>query len=353
LMILLGTFVLPMATAFPIDWLKERLNVTVPTDAASVSTLDSRALLIIGSFVAVFFIISIIVGMAWNRDWWKYAAIFWGVFTIFYTTFFTNAAGFFTGIIGSLGYWLVQQGVERGSQPGYYYVLVQIPMYEFLPALGTLVAIGLGVKKLLGERPAESVSDASSEVLTAEAPTETELEAAEPVSEPANESIFGAFIGLTIWWVISSALAFTVAGERMPWLTYHMAWPMTLLAGWGIGQIIDSVTPRLAFEKPQRVGIALLVLIVFVLAAFNTLRSLYGANPPFQGTELTQLQATAAFIFPFVTMILTGAFLAYLLRDDLISLGIVALILLALITLGSSIINGASLLYSSSMAGVD
>ncbi len=106
------------------------------------------SLLIIGSFIAVFFIISIIVGMLWNRDWWKYAAIFWGVFTIFYTTFFTNAAGFFTGIIGSLGYWLVQQGVERGSQPEYYYVLVQIPMYEFLPAIGTLVAIGLGLKKL-------------------------------------------------------------------------------------------------------------------------------------------------------------------------------------------------------------
>ncbi len=163
--------------------------------------------------------------------------------------------------------------------------------------------------------------------------------------------MFGAFFGLTLWWTVSSILAFTIAGERMPWLTYHMAWPMILLAGWGIGQMIDSVTPRLAFEKPQRVGLALLVLIVFVLAAFNTLRSLYGATPPFQGTELTQLQATAAFIFPFITMILTGAFLAHLMRDDLISLGIVALIILALITLGSSIINGASLLHSSSTAG--
>jgi predicted membrane-bound mannosyltransferase/DNA-binding beta-propeller fold protein YncE len=358
LMILLGTFVLPMATAFPLDWLKERLNVVVPTDAASVSALDSRALTIIGVFVAVFFIISIIVGLVWNRDWWKYAAVFWGVFTIFYTTFFTNAAGFFTGIIGSLGYWLVQQGVERGSQPEYYYVLVQIPMYEFLPAIGTLVAIGLGLKKLLNERAAAPAAPVHTEE-SALPEEEVEAIAAEPIDpvvmaevEPA-ESNFGAFFGLTLWWVFSSILAFTIAGERMPWLTYHMTWPMILMSGWAIGQIIDSITPRLASEQPQRLGIAILTLIVFVLAAFNTLRSLYGANPPFQGSELLQLQATAAFILPFVTMILTGALLAYLMRDDLNSLGVVALMILALITLGSSIINGASLLTLTSTVGID
>ena len=348
LIILIVTFVLPMATAFPIDWLKERLNVTVPTDAASVSTLDSRALMIIGAFVVVFFILSIIIGILWNRDWWKYAAVFWGVFTIFYTTVFTNAAGFFTGIIGSLGYWLVQQGVERGSQPEYYYVLVQIPMYEFLPAIGSLVAIGLGLKKLRDERFITTTSEPPTEIVAsetspAELPADVEMEELE-----TEQSNFGTFFGLTLWWVFSSILAFTVAGERMPWLTYHMAWPMILLSGWAIGQLIDSLAPRLALEKPQRLGLALLVLTVFVLAAFNSVRSLYGGSPPFQGTELEQLQATAAFIFPFITMILTGAFLGYMMRDDLMSLGIVALMVLALITLGASIINGASLLVAAS-----
>jgi DNA-binding beta-propeller fold protein YncE len=190
---------------------------------------------------------------------------------------------------------------------------------------------------------------------------ETELEETEvdpientvPLQTEPAEPNFGAFFGLTVWWTISSILAFTVAGERMPWLTYHMAWPMILLTGWGIGQVIDSLAPRLSLERPQRFGLALLVMVVFVLAAFNTLRSLYGATPPFQGTELAQLQATAAFLFPFITMILTGAFLGYVMREDLASLGIVALMVLALITLGSSIINGASLMYSASMAGID
>jgi DNA-binding beta-propeller fold protein YncE len=360
LLMLLGTFVLPMATAFPIEWLKSRLNVVLPTDSASVSSLDPRSLTIVGIFVAVFFLVSVLVGMLWNRDWWKYAAIFWGVYTILFTTFFTNAAGFFTGIVGSLGYWLVQQGVERGSQPEYYYMLIQIPMYEFLPAIGTLVAIGLGLKKLLEERTIvpTTLRDTQASVID-EVVDENEVIEAEPVEPVVTseveqaESNFGLFFGLALWWAVSSILAFTIAGERMPWLTYHMTWPMILLSGWAIGYIIDSVAPRLSLEQPQRIGLAILTLIVFVLAAFNTVRSLYGATPPFQGSELLQLQATAAFIFPFVVMILSGVFLAYLMRDDLISLGIVALMILALITLVSSMINGASLLTLTSTVGID
>src|SRR5687768_12227771 len=333
LLILTGTFVLPMLIPFPIKWLESWLHVAIPTDAASVNALDARGITIIAIFVAVFLLISIIIGMLWNRDWWKYGALFWGAFTILYTTVFTNAPGFFTGLIGSLGYWLVQQGVERGSQPEYYYVLVQIPMYEFLPAIGTIVAVVLGLKKLFWRdqaEPANELSEAS----------EAELA---PESE-SNQSSFGVFFGLLLWWVVASILAFTVAGERMPWLTYHMAWPMILLAGWGIGQIIESVSARLAEDTPGRTALAMLVLIVFVLATFNTLRALYGATPPFQGTELAQLQATSAFLFPLITAILSGALLAYLMHNDLVSLAIVSLFILGIVTLTSSIINGAMLL---------
>jgi predicted membrane-bound mannosyltransferase/DNA-binding beta-propeller fold protein YncE len=330
LLILLATFVLPMLTAFPIKWLESRLKVAIPTDAASVAALDARALGIIGTFVIVLFLISIVIGMLWNRDWWKYGALFWGPFTILYTTVFTNAPGFFTGLIGSLGYWLVQQGVERGSQPEHYYWLVQIPMYEFLPAIGTIVAIVLGLKKLFGQSQAEPVGEAG------EADAKREPE--------SREYNFGVFFGLLLWWTVASISAFTVAGERMPWLTYHMAWPMILLTGWGIGQIIESVSARLAEDRPGRTALAMLVLIVFVLASFNTLRSLYGATPPFQGTELAQLQATSAFLFPLITAILSGALLAYLMHNDLGSLAIVSLFILGIVTLISSIINGAMVL---------
>jgi len=327
LLILLGTFVLPMLIPLPIKWLEPRLHVAIPTDAGSVSALDARSIWIVLGFVVAFFLISIVMGLLWNRDWWKYSSFYWGVFTILYTTVFTNGPGFITGLIGSLGYWLVQQGVERGSQPRYYYWLIQIPMYEFLPAIGTIVAIALGLKKLFGQSQARAESEAGIH--------ENETQ--------AGESNFGTFFGLMTWWSIATVAAFTVAGERMPWLTYHMAWPMILLTGWGIGQIIESVAPRLAGEKAGRSALSILVLVVFALAAFNTVRSIYGATPPFQGTELAQLQATSAFIFPLITLIVSGGVLAYLMRDDLVSLSIAALFILGVITLGSSIIHGASL----------
>ncbi len=335
LLILLGTFILPMLTAFPIKFLQSILNVAIPTDAASVNALDARALGIIGAIVVLLFVISIALGMIWNRDWWKYGALFWGIFTIFYTTVFTNAAGFFTGVIGSLGYWLVQQGVQRGSQPSYYYALIQIPMYEFLPALGTIVAIILGLKKLLERNPAATDSDTPSQ---------------EPVEA---QSRFRLFFGLMTFWSIAIIVSLSVAGERMPWLTYHMAWPMILLTGWAMGQIIESLLANLREENPGRIALSILVLAVFILAAFNTIRFMYGATPPFQGTELVQLQATASFLLPLICVILSGVLLAYLMKGDLTSLSIVALFLLALVTVSSSIINGASLMSLTSTVGID
>jgi uncharacterized protein (TIGR03663 family) len=165
LIILLMSFVLPMLVAFPLEWLKTRLNVVIPTSAASVAALDTRSVTVIGLFAAAFFAVAIAVGLLWSREWWKYALTFWLPFTILYTTVFTNAPGFFTGLLGSLAYWIEQQGVERGSQPEYYYILVQIPMYEFLTAIGVLAAIGLGVKKLFGQRPAVPEEEAASESL--------------------------------------------------------------------------------------------------------------------------------------------------------------------------------------------
>jgi len=334
IILLLVTFVLPMLVPLPLNWLESRLNVIIPTDAASVASLDTRAMTIIGIFTAVFFAVSILVGLLWSRDWWKYAALFWGVFTILYTTVFTNAPGFFTGLLGSLGYWLVQQGVERGSQPVYYYWLIQIPIYEFLPAIGSIVAIILGLKKLFGHKP-----DAPKE----EADVDSSVESVSVTV--SNETSFRTFFSLLVFWVVTSIVAFSVAGERMPWLTYHMAWPMVLLSGWGIGQIIESMSEIKENEKPWwRTAISLIVLTIFVIAAFNTVRTLYSATPPFQGTELAQLQATSAFLFPFVVMFLSGGLLAYLMKEDLIGLGVVSLFILSAVTLISSIINGATLM---------
>jgi sugar lactone lactonase YvrE len=128
---------------------------------------------------------------------------------------------------------------------------------------------------------------------------------------------------------------------------------MILLTGWLLGQIIEALLARLAEGKPGRAALSLIVVAVFMLAAFNALRALFGATPPFQGTELLQLQATAAFLLPLICVIASLVVLAYLMREDLTSLGIVALFLLVLVTLFWSVINGATWMSLTSTVGTD
>ena len=149
--------------------------------------------------------------------------LFWGIFTVLYTSVFTNSDGFFTGLIGSLGYWLVQQGVERGSQPWYYYTLIQIPVYEFLPSLGTLLAVYLGIKKFATysqtnlysikrdedannklDKPASDADNQPVTIMDAEVEPESD-------SDPVERNFSNTF-GLLLWWVVTSIIALSYAG---------------------------------------------------------------------------------------------------------------------------------------------
>ena len=70
----------------------------------------------------------------------RYAALFYGVWLLFYTTFFTNWLGIASGMWQSLGYWIVQQDVNRGDQPWYYYFVIA-PIYETLPLIFSVVGV--------------------------------------------------------------------------------------------------------------------------------------------------------------------------------------------------------------------
>ena len=113
-----------------------------PLDYSSAGMLRTTAVLV------PLFLVTIAMGWVWNlRLWLVNAAVFYAIYIVFYTTLFTNGQGFFTGMVGSLGYWLEQQAVKRGNQPWYFYVGIQIPIYEFLPAIGSLLALAIGVKR--------------------------------------------------------------------------------------------------------------------------------------------------------------------------------------------------------------
>jgi predicted membrane-bound mannosyltransferase/DNA-binding beta-propeller fold protein YncE len=306
LLMVCGTIVLPMLSPFPVNMLNGWLKVTIPTTAAEVISMgaDFRSILIIVGFLVLMFVLSVIIGLLWNREkWWQTSLVFWVPFTILYTTIFTKGAGFFTGVIGSLGYWIVQQGVARGSQPWYFYVLLQIPIYEFLPALGLILALIIGLRRKLSKPKEEDIEIAET--------SEAAVDVAEDFVQ-TEERNFSNMFSLLAWWSIITVLAFTYAGERMPWLTYHMAWPMILITGWALGRLID--TTDWSALKEQRVPLTLATLTIFIVSVMGTILALNGSIPPFQGKELAQLQATSTFLFPLVATILSAVGVVYLFR---------------------------------------
>jgi predicted membrane-bound mannosyltransferase/sugar lactone lactonase YvrE len=297
MLILVGTLILPMLVPLPMKLFEKSLCVSIPTTTSEVQALTTHDVIVVGLFVLGAFIISLGIGLLWNREWWKLALAFWLPFTVFYTSIFTNTDGFFTGIVGSLGYWLAQQAVQRGSQPWYYYLVVQIPIYEFLPFLGVIVALIIGLRRRhVG--PAESVQ--AGERVTAD-------------EVPIESGMFPTMFALLVWWIAITITSLSLAGEKMPWLTIHIAWPMILLTGWGLGALIEKTD--FADLRRGRAPLVLAVILVFFTSFSASMISLLGATPPFQGSELNQLQATGAFLLPGIVAIASAVGLVYLLRD--------------------------------------
>ena len=191
-----------------------------------------------GLFAAV----STLIGLWWNRDrWLKLAGLFLAIVVVLFTTFFRNPAGIGTGFIGSLGYWLSQQEVARGSQPWYYYLIV-FPLYEYLPLIGGVLATAT----LLFFR--KSISAAQQH-----------------------------FIPFLVWWATAILIGLSLAAEKMPWLSTHIAIPFILLTGWWIGQLIENLTLERhisAWKTTARwTG-----LIIMVLLSIATTRTSIAAN---------------------------------------------------------------------------
>ncbi len=153
-LIVLGTLVLPWLAAYPLYRAGYNLEDYNSYSTEGRDTLEASLLIIIP-----FFAVSASIGLSWNwKRWLPAAAVFLGLFGFFFTTVFSNQYGLVTGMIGSLGYWLEQQGVRRGSQPQYYYILTQLPVYEFLPMIGAMLAGLTGLTSLWGWRRERTVA---------------------------------------------------------------------------------------------------------------------------------------------------------------------------------------------------
>ena len=113
-----------------------------------------------------------------------------------------------------------------GGQPLYYYALLLIPVYEFLPALGTLAATWIASRKKLWQSQS---GQPFSRALPGMVSEESESQPPVPVA------------ALLVYWSVFSLAIFTYAGEKMPWLTIHLALPMILAAAWALGWMIETI----------------------------------------------------------------------------------------------------------------
>jgi uncharacterized protein (TIGR03663 family) len=313
LIVLIGTLILPHLSPFPVSF----MGWFVPDTPGAIQTMTTSDILHFTIFLVPLTLLAIAIGLWWNaRLWLINAGLFYGIFTFLYTTMFSNPNGFLSGLIGSLGYWMAQQEVARGSQPWYYYLLVQLPVYEYLPLLGSLLAGAILIRRRFFK----------------------------PLPPPETQTPKAAgqhlALNLLVYWSITSFLAYTIAGEKMPWLTVHIALPLILLGGWGIGELVKAIPWR---EWRLRNGWGLLVAIaVFLFSFFSVLGALFGDNPPFRSKELVDLQNTGRF---FTSLLFLGgsSYAIYRVRGDW-SWGLVARLgvlttlgLAALLTLRTSI----------------
>lgn len=131
-------------------------------------------------------------------------------YALFFSSFFSNPVGIISGTTGSLLYWLAQHDVKRGGQPDHYYAVI-LAIYQPLVVIAALVSAVVVIQRAVS-------------VLRSGAMPNIQL---------ATGMLF-------TWWSVGAFFIFSWAGEKMPWLTIHPLTPLTFLAAWGLGQLIDA-----------------------------------------------------------------------------------------------------------------
>jgi len=281
IMILVGTLVLPLSAPFLV-----RFSGMDPASYADTYVGVTNYI-----FIVVFSVISVQLGSQWDRgNWWKFAVSFYAIYIVLYTTFFTNPAGLMTGMVGSLGHWLNQQSVQRGGQPFYYYALFLLPIYEFLPLFGFLLAFIFGIRHKNFWRTVSRDVPSSTRVFSLDDES-SPVEPGPPFEFPSKSSIPDPAVHIYLFF--TSIIAYTIAGEKMPWLSLHIVFPLILTASWAFNRVAESFQKTI--NKKSLVNF-LLICCLFMTTILIILQ-LLGDSPPFQGDTQIELSNTYRFIF--------------------------------------------------------
>lgn len=231
------------------------------------------------------------------------ALLFLAIYVVLYTNLLTKPYLVLSGVVNGLTYWLGEHRVARGNQPHFYYLMLML-FYEPLAFIAGFGTIGyLAAKWLrrdgLKARPADDV-DATVEDVDEYGHT-----------LPSIGVVRGLTLGFLAFWSIGALIAFSIAGERMPWLNMQIALPFTLLAAAGIGRLVRGVE----WDEVWRSGGVYLgvVVILFIFSAFSFMAHLNGTMPAAVGASAdiqNTMRGVLLFLFTLGLLALAG-WLAY------------------------------------------
>ena len=179
--------------------------------------------------------------------WWALVA-FLVVFGLLFSTFLAYPRGFIDGWYQGIRYWwLEQHEFARGGQPWFYYLML-LPVYELLAlvfAVAGLVMLARG--SYSREEVPAGAGAGEAGVLAAEDGTghvARIYSSVKPTNNHVDDGRPSLFIAFLAYWSVLALLAFSWAGEKMPWLLIHTALPVTLLAAWVLSRVIGRVAWR-------------------------------------------------------------------------------------------------------------
>ena len=197
------------------------------------------------------------------RAWATGLGVFVVVNLLLYTTFLTNLQGVCSAVVtlntpacsgstGALSYWLQQQDFARGGQPWFYYLLL-LPLYEFVPLILGLLAIAL-------VRPRQ------------------------------------LFFWFCAFWFAAALMIYSWAGEKMPWMLPQITLPLVLLAGRLLGQWADAGWGRRALTSRGLATAGLILLAMLALLAWIGLGAAPAPSAVAQQSATLQRLALAVLI---------------------------------------------------------
>jgi uncharacterized protein (TIGR03663 family) len=231
-----------------------------------------------------------------------------GVYVVMYTNFLTRPDLVLSGIIEGFQYWFLQQKEARGNQPIFYYVML-MPIYEPLALLaGTGTVVYMLVKWIRGDGDTVTADDGA-DGFPANADVPVDDEYGHPL--PVIGAVRGFAWSFLAFWAFGAFVAFSVAGEKMPWLNMQIALPFTLLAAAGIGKLLSGMEWK---EVRKGGGLFLgVALVLFIFAAYSFASFLTGAmpKPTGAGSDFQNvLRGILLFVFT-VGLLALGGWLSY------------------------------------------